>query len=200
MTSLGFVCRALLALVLLSAAAGKAHRPDAIRRTMRSIGIPRAFVQTAAWLLIAWETTLGILFALGAAPVATTLGALLLMTLFASVSIHVARQQRLIPCNCFGTSETPLGSQTLTQVVLLMLPVGGYYLAFRSPHSIWWPTTSDTVVSSLSLVIAAILFSRWLFALSSLALLSSSVDKRREPFSRFRISTRKQRTRPTEGE
>ncbi len=177
MTSLGFACRAFLAVVLLIAAAGKAHRPDAISRTIRNIGIPRAFVQTVVWLLITWEATLGTLFALGRAPLATTVAAFLLLALFAGVSIYVAWLRRVIPCNCFGTSETPLGSHTLTQAVLLMLPVGGYYLAIRSTHSIWWPTTLDTVVPSLSLVIAAILFSRWLFAIRFIGAL---VLKRRQ--------------------
>lgn len=163
MVYLGFIARIFFASVFLAAALGKARNPADFENTIYHMGFRVRLAQVIAWLIIAYEVMLGVLFTLGIFPALATLAAFLLLALFISVSIRATWLHQKISCNCFGETETPLGNQTLIRAILLVLPVIVYYLSTRSTSTTWWPTTFDTFVSVFSLVIATILLTKWLF-------------------------------------
>lgn len=187
MVYLGFIARILFASVFLAAALGKAHNSAEFLNTIRSIGFRLRLAQVIAWLTIGYEAMLGVLFALGIFPILATLAASLLLALFASVSIRAAWSHQNIPCNCFGETETPLGNQTLIRAILLAFPVIVYYLSTRSTSTIWWPTTIDTFVSLISLVIATILLTRWLFMSTTLTAFIRERERDEHALTRRRI-------------
>ncbi len=164
MTYLSFVARGILAALFLAAAWSKGRHFRQFVRTTREIGIPAPLAPPAAWGLIAYEVALGVSLLVGQAPIATAGAALLLVALFAGVSLRGVWSRRAIPCNCFGGSGTQLGYETLARAALLIVPIAGYYLGSRAGVSGWWPTTLETVVPSMGLVAAAILLGRWLLA------------------------------------
>lgn len=159
-----FIARAVLALVFLAAANNKAHHPGPFVKTIRRLGIPARVAPIVAWLVIAYEGILGFLLVLGIVPEATALGALVLLAIFAGVSINALQWKRAVLCNCFGASEILLGRATLARSLLLVVTAGLYYFAFHSVRLIWWPQSFDIAVICTSLVIGMILFARWLLA------------------------------------
>lgn len=166
-----FATRILLAAVFLAAALSKARNPSSLAKTIYRIGIHSHLTMAAAWGVIAYEALLGVLCALGVVPPIATLAALALLILFAGVSLRAMKRQQLIPCNCFGASDTALGPATLARAALLLLVVGLYYLSFRAAARIWWPTSIGLAISSSSLVIAAILCGRWLLMVKNIGAL-----------------------------
>jgi uncharacterized membrane protein YphA (DoxX/SURF4 family) len=126
MTYLTFISRALLALVFIASAAGKSRHPGVLQETIRKIGFPSRLAQVAGPLVIGYEAILAVLFALGIFPQLAAVGVVALLFVFVAVSLSASRSQQVIPCNCFGVSETPLGKQTLARAVLLLLPASIY--------------------------------------------------------------------------
>ncbi|HJT59130.1 MAG TPA: MauE/DoxX family redox-associated membrane protein [Ktedonobacteraceae bacterium] len=171
MTYVAFVSRILFASVFLVAAFGKARNPAAFARTIRLLGVWSGPSRVIAWLIIVYEAALGVLYVSGIFPLIATIAALLLLALFAGVSISAIVSRQKIPCNCFGEANSSLGNQTLVRSILLAVPVSVYYLGTLSEKSTWWPTTIDTTITLLSLVIAVILLARWLFVVENLVAL-----------------------------
>jgi uncharacterized membrane protein YphA (DoxX/SURF4 family) len=164
MMALSFGARVFFALIFLVAALRKAQQPAAFLQTIRSLGFPRRLSSGIAWLVIAYEAGLGVLFLAGIVPGPAAIAALVLLAAFTGVSVFAIRSSRAIPCACFGEADTPLGSQTLWRSVLLVVPVVLYYLGTRGMATAWWPTDLDTWTDLLSLVLAALLLSRWFLA------------------------------------
>jgi hypothetical protein len=171
MIYIGFVSRMLLALIFLAAAGGKSTTPGSLSKTIRAIGIPSVLAPLATWLVLACEGILGVLFALGAFPVVTSIAAALLLLIFIGISIQVTLSHRTIPCNCFGKSDTSLGAGTLLRAFLLLLTVSTYALSIPASTSAWWPTTLESVVSLSTCVIGALLLGRWLLIAKGLTTL-----------------------------
>jgi len=155
--------------VFLTASITKCRDAAAFAKTIRRIGVTRGFAPTVAWLIIAYEAAVGILFASGIFSVISTIAALVLLILFAVVSIRALILRQKIRCNCFGESASFLGKETLLRAILLLVPVGFYYLSTFFTSSLWWPTTLSTIVPLVSIAVATILLTEWLLMARSLA-------------------------------
>jgi uncharacterized membrane protein YphA (DoxX/SURF4 family) len=165
---LSFGARVFFALIFLVAALRKGLQPAAFIQTIRSLGFPRRLSPGIAWMVIAYEAVLGLLFLAGFLPGIALIAALLLLAAFAGVSLFALRSAQLIPCACFGEADTPLGKHTLWRALLLAVPVVLYYLGTRETATAWWPAGLDTWVSLLTLVLASLLLVRWLLAVTNI--------------------------------
>jgi uncharacterized membrane protein YphA (DoxX/SURF4 family) len=169
MIYLTFISRALLALVFIASAAGKSRHPGVLQETIRKIGFPSRLARIAGPLVISYEAIEAALFALGIFPQLASVGVVALLLVFIAISFRAFRSQQVIPCNCFGASETPLGMQTLARAVLLLLPASIYAVSTWRSTSAWWPTTFEVALPLLGLVIGAMLLARWLLAVEAVA-------------------------------
>jgi len=71
----------------------------------------------------------------------------------------------------FGEAETALGGGTIARSLLLLVPLGIYYLCSLHVMAMWWPTSVDLAVTLSGLVIAALLLARWGLAATTVATL-----------------------------
>jgi uncharacterized membrane protein YphA (DoxX/SURF4 family) len=162
MLYLGFISRILFAIVILTASLSKVRDAAAFAKTIRRLGITRSLAPAVAWLGILYEAALGILFTFGILSTISIVAALLLLILFAIVSIRSLILHEKIRCNCFGEASSFLGKQTLLRAILLFIPVSIYYLSTFFTNSAWWPTGLNTIIPLVSIAIAAILLTKWL--------------------------------------
>ncbi len=121
--------------------------------------------------VIAYEAAIGLLYAVGWSPAVATAALLLLLVAFASVAVQAMVARRTIPYNCFGEAETALGGGTIARSLLLLVPLGIYYLCSLHVMAMWWPTSVDLAVTLSGLVIAALLLARWGLAATTVATL-----------------------------
>jgi uncharacterized membrane protein YphA (DoxX/SURF4 family) len=127
MLYLGFISRILFAIVILTASLSKVRDAAAFAKTIRRLGITRSLAPAVAWLGILYEAALGILFTFGILSTISIVAALLLLILFAIVSIRSLILHEKIRCNCFGEASSFLGKQTLLRAILLFIPVSIYH-------------------------------------------------------------------------
>lgn len=172
MTYLGFISRILFAIVFLTASIAKSRDAAPFIKTIRRLGVTKGFAPVVAWLIITYEAALGILFIFGIFPTISTIAALMLLILFAVVSIRALVLRQQIRCNCFGEATSLLGKQTLLRAILLLIPVSIYYLSTFFAASVWWPSTLNTIIPLMSIAVAAILLTKWLLMARSLAALA----------------------------
>lgn len=172
MMYLGFISRILFAIVFLTASIAKSRDAAAFAKTIRHLGVTKGLAPVVAWLIIMYEAALGILLTFGIFPTISTIAALMLLILFAAVSMRALVLRQHIRCNCFGRATSLLGRQTLLRTTLLIIPVSIYYLSTFSTDSLWWPTRLDTIIPLMSIAVAAILLTRWQLIARPLAALA----------------------------
>ncbi|MBD0291384.1 MAG: hypothetical protein ICV74_09025 [Thermoleophilia bacterium] len=98
--------RTLVALLLLTAAAGKLRARAELPSLVRAYGVRARLARPAAAGVVAAETVIGILLLAGVAPAADA--ALALAAVFvAAVAVARARGARRLRCGCFGSEERP---------------------------------------------------------------------------------------------
>lgn len=186
MIYLGFVSRILFAIIFLTASITKSHDAAAFAKTIRQLGVTKGLAPIVAWLIITYEAVLGLLFTFGIFPTLSTIAALMLLILFAVVSIRALILRQRIKCNCFGRVTSLLGKQTLLRSVLLIIPVSIYYLSTFYTDSLWWPSTLDTIIPLVSISVAAILLTRWLLIARPLAAFAFERRQDEERVAHFR--------------
>ena len=101
---LAHVCRGVLALVFLSAAAHKLRAPRDFVATLRGYGlVPGALAPAVAALLVGAELAIGAGLLAPATQRAAALGATALLALYgASIAVNLLRGRRDIDCGCGG--------------------------------------------------------------------------------------------------
>lgn len=166
-TTAVFVSRLVLATVLLAAAFAKMRSLRRFSRSVRAVAelaglnIGRMAAWVAAATVVASEFAVALLLVSGRAPAVGTAGAFALAASFVGVSILAIAKGQRIRCNCFGRSAALLGTETLLRAVLLLVPVGVLAAAAAVGTEGQWPTSAATWVSSLALVLGALLLLLW---------------------------------------
>lgn len=177
MDEVGFVIRVVLTAVFAAGAVGKVRRPGRFVTTIRSIGISSRLAVPAAWMMIGTEALVAFLFGAGILPNLAAGVTSLLLALFGGVSLRAVRQHKVIPCNCFGVSSTPLGNSTLLRAILLLGADGCFLYANHGAGEAWWPESGEAIVPLLATAAAAILLARWVL---EMPMLVNLIWRRRE--------------------
>lgn len=188
---ISFVSRLIFALIFLIASLNKLRNPAAFVQTIQQLGCRLWLAKISAWLVIACEGFLALLFISGFYPALSIITAVTLLFVFAGAAIKAILAKQEIACNCFGESEARLGKGTLIRVFLLIIPVICYFVSSRLSGPIWWPTNLSTAIILGSLVIGIIALAQWLlFALPFFALVESRRQKERRTtaIKQYRIS------------
>jgi hypothetical protein len=175
MIELDDACRALLVVVLATAATSKLGGPRPLHelaRSLRAFGLPAALAAPpVAAAVIAGEATSAAL--LLAAPLPGYLLAVGLVGAFTlAIATALARHRRVV-CRCFGATTTPItGAHLLRNAILLAAAIAGVFAHHASRTAAradgWW----------LAIVIGVILgaaITRW----DDLAYLFSGTDRQR---------------------
>ena len=119
---LAHVCRGVLALVFLSAAAHKLRAPRDFLATLRGYGlVPDRVAPAVAALLVGAEVSIGAGLFAAATQRAAALGATALLALYgASIAINLLRGRRDIDCGCGGpAARQPLSGWLVLRNVCL---------------------------------------------------------------------------------
>jgi len=166
-----FVARILTGALFLVAAVAKTRSRAGFVRSVWAVlellGIRAGMAvrRPVAVLVVAYELVLAGLLLSGAAPTAAAAAGLLLVAVFALVSVLALLRGRKIECNCFGRSDTPLGRDTLVRSALLAAALFVYAAGGRGT----WPAGLSAWVSSLALVVGCGLAFVWAVRLPTLA-------------------------------
>jgi Methylamine utilisation protein MauE len=118
----GYVCRGVLALVFLSAAAHKLRAPREFLATLRGYGIvPAGLAPAVAVLLVGTEAGVGAGLLAPATHGAAALAATLLLVVYgASIAFNLLRGRRDIDCGCTGpAARQPLSAWLVLRNVCL---------------------------------------------------------------------------------
>ena len=161
MTALELGCRALIAVVLGAAAAGKLRRRDfeAFTGALRGFGVPAALARAplAAAIVFLEATAAG---ALALAPAVGYALALVLITAFTIGLAGVVRSGRQVACNCFGASTAPIGAAHLARNLAILAVIGaGIAARALGPGAALAPGEQLTAIACGALAGAAI--ARW---------------------------------------
>jgi hypothetical protein len=102
--------RAVLGLVLVSAAVAKAVRGDGVRAGLAAVGVPARLVVPGRWVLVAAESGVAaLLLSAATSQLAGAAAALLGVSFLTALVAARARGARRVPCGCFGgAQERPL--------------------------------------------------------------------------------------------
>jgi uncharacterized membrane protein YphA (DoxX/SURF4 family) len=154
-----------VATVLAVAALAKARNFEGFRRTVEAIVPWRRGVTPVSAAVIATEGALAVLLVVGVAPSAVAAATVVLFVGFSALSLWAVRSGVHISCNCFGSSDSELGKDSL-ETSLLLAAAALAYLALlqRTQPSL---TLGEAPLAAL-LGVAAVMGARWLLALRDL--------------------------------
>lgn len=128
MTALALGCRAMLAVVMFAAVAGKLRRRDfaLFVDALRGFGVPAALARVPprarAGAVVALEAAAAVLLVV--APAAGLVLSLGLIAMFTVVLRSAVRNGREVACRCFGASTAPVGVAHLVRNGLLLAVIG----------------------------------------------------------------------------
>ncbi len=176
-SELGLSVRILLACVLLASGLGKAKTMPAFAGTLRALNVPRRCSAPLAWFVIAAESTLAVMLALGWEREWTAIATLLLTSIFLSVSLYARVSGRAIICNCFGTGRALLGIRTGFRSVLLLGCAFAYFWLPPMPSGSPIQDGLGTVVSVGLLATLSMILGRWVLSMPTV--IASASHRRR---------------------
>jgi hypothetical protein len=163
---LALALRFAVSIVLAVAALAKARSFDGFRRTVEAVLPWRRASSAIAAGVIATETALAVLLAVGAWAPAVAAATLIVFAGFAGVSLWAERRGLHVRCNCFGQSERELGKDSFVLSALLAGVTLVYLvLVIRNEPSL----SAGELPLALTLGIAVVLAGRWLLAAPLLA-------------------------------
>ncbi|MEO7733899.1 MAG: MauE/DoxX family redox-associated membrane protein [Kofleriaceae bacterium] len=134
MTALELGCRALVAVVLGVAAAGKLRDLEAFTETLRDFGVPARLARPPLAVVIASLEVISVAL-LVAAPVLGDALAFALLAIFTLGLARAARSGRQVACRCFGARTAPVGAAQLVRNAVILAVIGLGFAASLARHA-----------------------------------------------------------------